>query len=177
MLGISVLLESVLHNSRQDNEEKQTLKTAIYELKQLIRECDDKIAESASVIELRDLQSKLRLGRGMNPQNTVYSDQADWDLVHRGNLLEKHDKGFSLIETHAFVFDRFMVLAKVTANNNTEMPFKRYDMHRPVSHVSLYGFKPLNILSLFQWIYLYSKVPRGNWSVNLPRMFNLHTRW
>lgn len=107
----TLLLGTVLSNMTQDTEEKSTLATAIEEIKAVTLECDAKVDEQSKKVEMIELQSKLLLRPGME-RVELNLDHLGRELIFKGDLQRAGANRFTWLETHAILFDHYLVLAK-----------------------------------------------------------------
>ncbi|KAH8816897.1 rhoGEF protein-like protein [Xylogone sp. PMI_703] len=107
-----LLLEVVLKNMKgQDTEEKANLATAIEEIKAVTLECDAKVAEQDKKVAMIALQAKLVLRPSME-RVELNLDHLGRELIHQGDLQRAGGNRFQWLETHAILFDHYLVLAK-----------------------------------------------------------------
>ena len=127
-----LLLESVLKKSLVDGDEKRNLIIAIEEIKAVTHECDYKVAEMARKVDLRDLQSKLKLRPGME-RVELNLDHLGRELIYKGDLQRSGANRFNWVETHALLFDHYLVLAKTVSGRDKEgARTEMYDVSRLV---------------------------------------------
>jgi hypothetical protein len=128
------LLRAVLKNSL-DGPEKAQLEICIEELKNFVHECGEKVSEETKTIEMMSLRSKLVLRPGMEKVQ-LQLDNPDRELIFRGDLLRAGANRFTWLETHALLFDHYLVLAKsvVTRNSQVKSQREKYDVSRLVGH-------------------------------------------
>lgn len=134
-----LLLGTVLKRSLVDNEEKKNLQIAIDEIKAVTLECDARVAEMSRKVDLTDLQSKLILRPGMQ-RVELNLNHLGRELIFKGDLQRMGGTKFTWLETHALLFDHYLVLAKTVHHRDVEGGAKqeRYDVSRLVSlHFSL----------------------------------------
>ncbi|RFU32396.1 hypothetical protein B7463_g3907, partial [Scytalidium lignicola] len=107
-----LLLDVVIKNMKgQDNEEKANLMTAIEEIKAVTLECDAKVAEQDKKVAMIVLQAKLALRPSMEKVE-LNLDHLGRELIHQGDLQRAGGNRFQWLETHAILFDHYLVLAK-----------------------------------------------------------------
>lgn len=115
---LALLLDSVLHKSLDENEEKRNLTIAIAEIKAVAHECDSRVGEGLKKVELLNLQSRLKLRPEMLKQVNLHLDHLGRELVFNGHLLRLGSGGlsgiakFNWLDTNAILFDHYLVLAK-----------------------------------------------------------------
>ena len=107
----SLLLATVHKHTLQENDEKRNLTVAIEEIKNVTLECDARVAEMQKRSDLMELASKLKLRPGMEKVQ-LNLNHLGREIIFRGDLQRKGSNRISWVETHAILFDHFMVLAK-----------------------------------------------------------------
>ena len=130
---IGLLLDTVMRRSTLDNEEKRNLGVAIEEIKTVTHECDARVGDGQRKADLTDLQYKLKLRPGMQGRVELNLDHLGRELVHKGDLLRIGSTRFNWVETHAILFDHYLVLAKTTRERSTQdagSTYERYDVSR-----------------------------------------------
>lgn len=131
-----LLLGTVLKRSTLDTEEKRNLQIAMEEIKVVTLECDHRVAEMTRKVDLRDLQAKLILRPGMD-RVQLNLDHLGRELIYQGDLLRMGGNRFTWLETHALLFDHYLVLAKISASRETGGKAETYDVSRLVSALEL----------------------------------------
>ncbi|KAL0258151.1 Rho guanine nucleotide exchange factor [Diplodia seriata] len=126
-----LLLSTVLKRSIVDNEEKRNLQIAIEEIKAVTLECDARVAEMSRKVDLTDLQSKLILRPGMQ-RVELNLNHLGRELIFKGDLQRMGGTRYTWLETHALLFDHYLVLAKTVHHRDVEGGAKqeRYDVSR-----------------------------------------------
>ncbi|KAI8938624.1 hypothetical protein NX059_004496 [Plenodomus lindquistii] len=126
-----LLIDTVLKNSTVDNEEKRNLQIAKDEIKAVTLECDSRVAEMNRKVSLTDLQAKLILRPGMQ-RVELNLDHLGRELIFRGDLHRMGGSRFNWLETHALLFDHYLVLAKTVALREADGVTKseKYDVSR-----------------------------------------------
>ncbi|OJD31366.1 cnh domain protein [Diplodia corticola] len=126
-----LLLSTVLKRSIVDNEEKRNLQIAIDEIKAVTLECDARVAEMSRKVDLTDLQSKLILRPGMQ-RVELNLNHLGRELIYKGDLQRMGGTRYTWLETHALLFDHYLVLAKTVHHRDVEGGAKqeRYDVSR-----------------------------------------------
>jgi hypothetical protein len=126
-----LLLDTVLKYSTVDNEEKRNLQIAKDEIKTVTLECDSRVAEMGRKVSLTDLQAKLILRPGMQ-RVELNLDHLGRELIHRGDLHRMGGSRFNWLETHALLFDHYLVLAKTVSFREADGVTKseKYDVSR-----------------------------------------------
>ena len=137
----TLLLGTVLNNMTQDTEEKANLATAIEEIKAVTLECDAKVDEQSKKVEMIELQAKFHHRPGMHVELNL--DHLGRELIFKGDLQRAGANRFTWLETHAILFDHYLVLAKTVAKSDSASGRKReyYDVSKLVSPFS--SFKVL----------------------------------
>ncbi|KAH0552821.1 hypothetical protein GP486_006978 [Trichoglossum hirsutum] len=107
----SLLLFTVYKDMLQETEEKTNLNTAIEEIKVVTHECDARVDEVTKKVALTELGSKLMLRPGMDGVE-LNLEHLGRELVFRGDLQRTGGNRFTWLETHAILFDHYLVLAK-----------------------------------------------------------------
>jgi hypothetical protein len=157
-----LLIDTVIKNSTVDNDEKRNLIIAKEEIKAVTLECDARVAEMERKVSLTDLQSKLILRPGMQ-RVELNLDHLGRELIYRGDLQRMGGSRFNWLETHALLFDHYLVLAKTVAYREQDGVTKseKYDVSRlpipmdllvlesedddPVVRSNLKGIAPVNL--------------------------------
>ena len=106
-----LLLQTVHKNMVGDSEEKNNLSTAIEEIKVVTLECDARVAEMSKRTDLAELQNKLKLRPGMEKVQ-LNLNHLGREIVFRGDLQRRGNNKVNWLDTHAILFDHYMVLAK-----------------------------------------------------------------
>ncbi|KAG9242745.1 rhoGEF protein-like protein [Calycina marina] len=107
----SLLLDTVLKNMKADSEEKFTLIAAIEEIREVTLKCDDKVKEQTDKVEMVELGQKIILRPGME-RVELNLDHLGRELLHKGDLQRAGGSRFTWQDTHALLFDHYLVLAK-----------------------------------------------------------------
>ena len=128
-----LLLSSVHKTMLQDSEEKSTLQTAIDEIKTVTLECDSKVAEQGKSVTLSELQSKLVLRPGMEKVKLNLTHLGR-EIIHQGDLQRVGGNRFSWLDTHAILFDHYLVLAKTVTQRDAAggLRSEKYDVSKLV---------------------------------------------
>jgi hypothetical protein len=126
-----LLIDSVLKKSKIDNEEKRNLEIARDEIKAVTMECDTRVAEMTRKVDLSDLQAKLILRPGMQ-RVELNLDHLGRELIYKGDLMRMGGNRFTWLETHALLFDHYLVLAKTVSYREQDGVTKseKYDVSR-----------------------------------------------
>lgn len=126
----SFLLTTVEKNMLQDSEEKTNLTKAIQEIHAVTLECDQRVAEMQKKVEMMELSSMLVLRPGF--QAMLHLDHLGRELLFQGDLQRMGSKGVRWVETHALLFDHYLILAK-TVSLKDGRGEKKYDVSKEVS--------------------------------------------
>lgn len=129
-----LLLNTVLKNSKVDNDEKRNLQLAIEEIVAVTQECNNRVGQVQHKVEISELQTKLIMRPGM-PSVELNLDHLGRELIHRGDLIRLGGNRFTLLDTHALLFDHYLVLAKTITHRDSEGGIKaeKYDISKLVS--------------------------------------------
>lgn len=126
-----LLLETVLRRSVVDSEEKRNLQVAIDEIREVTRECDEKVALMTRKVNLQDLQNKLKQ-RPDKERVDLNLDHLGRELIFKGDLQRVGANRFTWLETHAILFDHYLVLAKTSQDREANGDrTETYDVSRP----------------------------------------------
>lgn len=130
----TLMLREVLKHSIGESEEKANLVHAINEINAVTLECDAKVDEMAKKVEMIELQQKLYLRPGME-RVELQLDQLGRELIFKGDLQRAGANRFTWLETHAILFDHYLVLAKTVAQRDSAAGRKTelYDVSKLVS--------------------------------------------
>jgi hypothetical protein len=128
----SLLLFTVYKDMLQETEEKTNLNTAIEEIKAVTHECDARVDEVSKKVALIELGSKLMLRPGMDGVE-LNLQHLGRELVFRGDLQRTGSNRFTLLETHAILFDHYLVLAKSVQQRDGGSKHESYDVSKLVS--------------------------------------------
>ncbi|KAL5118677.1 Rho guanine nucleotide exchange factor [Pleosporales sp. CAS-2024a] len=126
-----LLIDTVIKNSTVDNEEKRNLIIAKEEIKAVALECDARVGEMSRKVDLTDLQARLILRPGMQ-RVELNLDHLGRELIYRGDLQRMGGNRFNWVETHALLFDHYLVLAKTVNMREADGVTKsdKYDVSR-----------------------------------------------
>jgi len=131
-----LLLGNVLKCSQhiEEETEKAKLSAVINDLKEFLREIGSVIDENSMKVELVVLQSKLYFRPGMRKVE-LHLDHLGRGLILKGNLQRTRANRFTWIETHAILFDHYLVLAKTVVQRGSAAGRKKevYDVSKSVS--------------------------------------------
>ncbi|VBB73295.1 Putative rho1 guanine nucleotide exchange factor 3 [Podospora comata] len=136
-----LLLETVKKNMLGESEEKANLVKALEEIKAVTHECDEKVAEMTKKVELIELQGQLVLRPGF--QSVLNLDHLGRELLKQGELQRQGSKGVRWVDTHAFLFDHYFILAKGVASKDGRGD-KKYDVSKEPIPMPLLFLESLN---------------------------------
>ncbi|KAE8396322.1 CNH domain-containing protein [Aspergillus alliaceus] len=108
----TLLLATVHKNMVKDSEEKANLAQAIEEIKLVALECDNKVGETTKKVGLMELSAKLQLRPEMKREVELNLEHLGREIIHQGILQRPGTRTRFLQETHAILFDHYLVLAK-----------------------------------------------------------------
>ncbi|KAI7330875.1 hypothetical protein KC315_g5438 [Hortaea werneckii] len=127
----TLLLGTVIKNMKVESEEKRNLQTAYDEVKSVTLECDARVAEMQRKVDLTDLTTKLVLRPGMHQAVELNLDHFGRVLIHRGDLQRMGGNRFTWLDSHALLFDHYLVLAKTVAQRSEQGGRQeKYDVSR-----------------------------------------------
>ncbi|KAK2597321.1 Rho guanine nucleotide exchange factor [Conoideocrella luteorostrata] len=122
-----LLLQSVEHKMVGDSEEKTNLQKAIQEIQAVTHECDAKVAETNKRVEMMELDRMLVLRPGF--QSILNLDHLGRVLIIQGELQRMGSKGMRWVDSHALLFDHYLILAKVVIPKDGKGE-RKYDVSR-----------------------------------------------
>lgn len=125
-----LLLQSVEHKMIGDSEEKANLQKAIQEIQTVTHECDSKVAETNKRVQMMELDRMLVLRPGF--QSVLNLDHLGRVLIMQGELQRMGSKGMRWVDSHALLFDHYLILAKVVVPKDGKGE-RKYDVSREVS--------------------------------------------
>jgi hypothetical protein len=127
----SLLLDSVEKKMPTDSEEKTNLAKAIAEIRQVTLESDTKVEEQNKRVQMMELNRMLVLRPGFH--SVLNLDHLGRELIFQGDLQRMGSKGVRWVDTHALLFDHYMILAKtVTPKEGKD---KKYDVSKEVREI------------------------------------------
>ena len=127
----TLLLGTVIKNMKVESEEKRNLQIAHDEVKAVTLECDARVAEMQRKVDLSDLSTKLVLRPGMQHAVELNLDHFGRVLIHRGDLQRMGGNRFTWLDSHALLFDHYLVLAKTVAQRSEQGGRQeKYDVSR-----------------------------------------------
>ncbi|OTB07384.1 hypothetical protein M426DRAFT_53781 [Hypoxylon sp. CI-4A] len=143
----SLLLETVLKQTIQDSEEKANLRRAIEEVKSMTLECDAKVDEMQKKVTMIELDQMLVLRPGFHAD--LHLDHLGRELILQGDLQRMGSKGVRWVDTHALLFDHYLILAKLVVSRDGRQD-KKYDVSKEVrTLLSLAYITHTNFSSLY----------------------------
>jgi hypothetical protein len=130
----TLLLREVYKHSYVENEEKANLMTAIEEINAVTHECDARVDEENKKVAMAELHAKLYLRPGME-RVELQLDHLGRELIMQGDLQRAGANRFTWLDTHAILFDHYLVLAKTVAQRDTTAGRRKeiYDVSKLVS--------------------------------------------
>ncbi|KAJ5573561.1 uncharacterized protein N7459_007988 [Penicillium hispanicum] len=128
----TLLLATVHKNMVKDSEEKANLLQAIEEIKVVALECDNKVGEMNKKADLMELSTKLQLRPEMKKEVELNLEHLGREIIHRGDLQRPGTRTRFLVDTHAILFDHYLVLAKsfTTRDVSRTAKYERYDVSK-----------------------------------------------
>lgn len=132
-----LLLSTVYKHMDQETEEKANLQSAIEEIKAVTLECDARVAEMSRNAELSELAVKLVLRPGMEKVQLNLTHLGR-EIIFKGDLQRTGSNKFTWLETHAILFDHYLVLAKPISQRDAAggLKYEKYDVSKLVRIVS-----------------------------------------
>ncbi|KAI1172837.1 CNH domain-containing protein [Nemania sp. FL0916] len=122
-----LLLESVLKEMLQDSEEKTNMLKAVEEIKAVAHECDAKVAEMERKVNMIELDQMLVMRPGFHAD--LHLDHLGRELILEGDLQRMGSKGVRWVDTHALLFDHYLILAKLILSRDVRQD-KKYDVSK-----------------------------------------------
>ncbi|CAJ2504039.1 Uu.00g114330.m01.CDS01 [Anthostomella pinea] len=122
-----LLLSAVLKVMLQDSEEKTNLLKAIDEIKSVVMECDSKVDEMTKKVTMIELDQMLVLRPGFHADLNL--DHLGRELILQGDLSRMGSKGVRWVDTHALLFDHYLILAKLIVSRDGRQD-KKYDVSK-----------------------------------------------
>ena len=154
----TLLLSALLPKMLQQTEEKSNLEAAIGEIKAVTLECDAKVDEFTKKVQLIELASKLKQ-RSDRQTVELHLDHLGRQLVHQGDLQRPGNNRFTWLDTHAILFDHYLVLAKMIVERDATGRKEMYDVSKRVCVYSLDLTCSTDGCSLFQCSFWFWKAP------------------
>ncbi|KAJ5534088.1 hypothetical protein N7527_000342 [Penicillium freii] len=137
----TLLLATVHKNMVKDSEEKTNLAQAIEEIKVVALECDNKVGEMNKKADLMELASKLQLRPDMKKEVELNLEHLGRQIIHRGELQRPGTRTRFLVDTHAILFDHYLVLAKIFTMRDRAVKYERYDISKLPIPMDLLGLE------------------------------------
>lgn len=127
----TLLLSTVHKNTVQDSEEKSNLAIAIEEIKVVTLECDTRVAEMTKNVGLAELSGKLQLRPGMDNVQLNLTHLGR-EIIFQGDLQRMGKNKFGWVDTHAILFDHYLVLAKIVSVRDAAggLKYEKYDVSK-----------------------------------------------
>ena len=125
-----LLMKTVHGNTIQDNEEKANLAKAIEETEAVASEADAKVHEMQKKVTMIELDQMLVLRPGFHADLNL--DHLGRELILQGDLQRMGSKGVRWVDTHALLFDHYLILAKLVPSRDGRQD-KKYDVSKEVS--------------------------------------------
>ncbi|KAJ6034792.1 uncharacterized protein N7446_009546 [Penicillium canescens] len=140
----TLLLATVHKNMVKDSEEKTNVAQAIEEIKIVALECDNKVGEMNKKANLMELAAKLQLRPDMKKEVELNLEHLGRQIIHRGDLQRPGTRTRFLVETHAILFDHYLVLAKTFTMRDRAVKYERYDVSKLPIPMDLLGLESTN---------------------------------
>ena len=137
----TLLLATVHKNMVKDSEEKINVAQAIEEIKVVALECDNKVGEMNKKADLMELAAKLQLRPDMKKEVELNLEHLGRQIIHRGELQRPGTRTRFLVETHAILFDHYLVLAKTFTMRDRAVKYERYDVSKLPIPMDLLGLE------------------------------------
>jgi hypothetical protein len=128
----TLLLSTVHKNMIKDSEEKTNLAQAIEEIKVVALDCDNKVGEMTKKVDLMELAAKLQLRPEMKKEVELNLEHLGRQVTFQGDLQRPGTRTrFNLVDTHAVLFDHYLVLAKsVQSRDSNKAKSEIYDVSK-----------------------------------------------
>ncbi|GFF22228.1 rho1 guanine nucleotide exchange factor 3 [Aspergillus udagawae] len=128
----TLLLSTVHKNMVKDSEEKTNLAQAIEEIKVVALECDNKVGETSKKVDLMELSAKLQLRPEMKKEVELNLQHLGREIIYRGDLQRPGTRTRFLVDTHAILFDHYLVLAKLSTTRDPTrgIKYESYDVSK-----------------------------------------------
>ncbi|KAJ5562413.1 hypothetical protein N7461_001174 [Penicillium sp. DV-2018c] len=137
----TLLLTTIHKNMVKDSEEKTNVAQAIEEIKVVALECDHKVGEMNKKADLMELAAKLQLRPDMKKEVELNLEHLGRQIIHRGELQRPGTRTRFLVDTHAILFDHYLVLAKVFTMRDRAVKYERYDISKLPIPMDLLGLE------------------------------------
>ncbi|KAF3939728.1 hypothetical protein ABW19_dt0207895 [Dactylella cylindrospora] len=126
-----LLLSTILKHSEKEGDEKTTLQSAIEEIKAVTLECDARVDDMTKKVTLTELGRKLVMRPGM--EVNLRLEEKGREVIYQGDL-QRTGNRFTWLETHAILFDHYLVLAKTVQTKDVAAgagkKYQKYDVSR-----------------------------------------------
>ncbi|KAI1818517.1 Rho1 guanine nucleotide exchange factor 3 [Poronia punctata] len=122
-----LLLESVLKFMTQDSEEKTNMLKAVEEIKAVAHECNAKVDENNKKVAMIELDQMLVLRPGFHADLNLH--HLGRELILEGDLQRMGSKGVRWVDTHALLFDHYLILSKLVLSRDARQD-KKYDVSK-----------------------------------------------
>lgn len=128
----TLLLSTVHKNMVKECEEKTNLAQAIDEIKVVALECDNKVGETSKKVDLMELSAKLQLRPEMKKEVELNLQHLGREIIYRGDLQRPGTRTRFLVDTHAILFDHYLVLAKLSTTRDPTrgIKYESYDVSK-----------------------------------------------
>lgn len=126
----NLLLGTSMKNMLEDGEEKANLIKAMEEIKQVALEADAKVDEMTKKVTMIELGQMLVLRPGFHADLNL--DHLGRELIIQGDLQRMGSKGVRWVDTHALLFDHYLILSKLVPSKDGRLD-KKYDVSKEVS--------------------------------------------
>ncbi|ORY67684.1 CNH domain-containing protein [Pseudomassariella vexata] len=123
----NLLLGTSLKNMIGDSEEKATLHKAMEEIKHVGLEMDAKVDEMQKKVTMIELDQMLVLRPGYHADLNL--DHLGRELITQGDLQRMGSKGVRWVDTHALLFDHYLILAKLVTSKDGRQD-RKYDVSK-----------------------------------------------
>ncbi|KAK6075799.1 Rho1 guanine nucleotide exchange factor 3 [Seiridium cupressi] len=123
----NLLLGTSMKNMLDDNEEKANLMKAMEEIKQVALEADAKVDEMTKKVTMIELDQMLVLRPGFHADLNL--DHLGRELIIQGDLQRMGSKGVRWVDTHALLFDHYLILSKLVVAKDGRQD-KKYDVSK-----------------------------------------------
>ncbi|KAF4509958.1 hypothetical protein G6O67_001890 [Ophiocordyceps sinensis] len=136
-----LLLEAVEKLMPGESEERTNLGKAIQEIRAVVLECDARVAETTKRVQMMELDRMLVLRPGF--QSVLNLDHLGRVLIREGELQRMGSKGMRWVDTHALLFDHYLILAKMVVYKDGKGETK-YDVSREPIPMPLLFLESMN---------------------------------
>ncbi|KAI1843681.1 hypothetical protein JX265_008492 [Neoarthrinium moseri] len=122
-----LLLATSLKHMQVESEEKVNLLKAIEEIKQVTYEADAKVDEMQKKVVMIELDQMLVLRPGFHADLNL--DHLGRELIIQGDLQRMGSKGVRWVDTHALLFDHYLILSKLVTSKDGRQD-RKYDVSK-----------------------------------------------